>query len=90
MGFSKKESDKSGLDETGHNGMRDLMSNTMASDNVPRTNELATSRKSPSDKLVENNGSIYIISNFFLIVARCRDTPHIKKQIQRFESLRNE
>lgn len=41
------------------------MSNTMASDNVPRTNELATSRKSPSDKLVENNGSIYIISNFF-------------------------
>ena len=71
--------------------MRDLMTNTMTSDNVPRTNELATSRKSPSDKLVENNGSIYIISNFFfLIVARCRDTPHIKKQIQRFESLRNE
>ena len=60
MGFSKKESDKSGLDE-----MRDLMTNTMTSDNVPRTNELATSRKSPSDKLVENNGSIYIISNFF-------------------------
>ena len=85
MGFSKKESDKSGLDE-----MRDLMTNTMTSDNVPRTNELATSRKSPSYKLVENNGSIYIISNFFLIVARCRDTPHIKKQIQRFESLRNE
>lgn len=85
MGFSKKESDKSGLDE-----MRDLMTNTMTSDNVPRTNELATSRKSPSDKLVENNGSIYIISNFFLIVARCRDPPHIKKQIQRVESLRNE